>query len=253
MKKLLATLAGLMTVLLAFHANADSLTIAVSTKGPDLYADDTPVLVGEQYLLVYVNADDSFDGVRTDGSLVNAANKIALSIKAEEGSKCPYTPITYDSADYAANGTWVIVLLDTRKADGTVGGLVAGHSAKLPGTSKTGAASTSLNSLNGAWTTTAEKPVLPAGVALQKPVITAIAQGGESVTLSIQDFSYDVNYEVQTATTLSPSAWTPAKAGVAARLHATTANVENGKLKETVPVTAGDAVRFFRVVAPGKN
>jgi len=146
----------------------------------------------------------------------------------------------------------MIVLLDTRKADGTVGGPVAGYSSMVASPSKKGASSTSMNSLSGAGVVVGEMPVLPAGVTLQKPVIASIQQGATAVKLGIKDFSYNVNYEVQTTTDLLAGPWVPAKAGVAARLVASAQNVQDGELKEEVPVAAEDAARFFRVVVPGK-
>jgi hypothetical protein len=254
MKKTLKIFAGLVIVLLALHGRADKLTIAVSTQGPDRYADNDLVVAGETYLLVYVRSTATgFDGVLTDGSLANPDGNVqALKLYADGTSKCPYTPITYDSADYAVNGTWVIVLLDTRKADGSVGGPVAGYSSMVASPSKKGASSTSMNSLSGGNVVVGEMPFLPAGVTLQKPVIASMQQGGAAVTLGIKDFSYNVNYEVQTTTDLQAGDWVPAKAGLARRLAATAQNVQNGELKEDVPVSADDATRFFRVVVPGK-
>lgn len=254
MKKSLTIFAGLVLVLLTLEVRAVTTTIAVSTKGPDLYADNTtPVLVGETYLLVYLKAGSGLQGVLTDSSMENTDNNIIVAkLYAEQGSKCPYSPIVYDSAAYPTDGTWVLVLLDTRKADGSVGGLVAGYTAATLANSKKNANDMSMNSLNGTVVAVGEKPAIPAGTISASPVISAIKPGGTAVTLSIKDFAYNVNYEVQTSTELGASAWVPAKAGVASRLVASALNVQNGELKEDVPVVAGDTARFYRVIAPSK-
>jgi hypothetical protein len=254
MKKTMTSLIALAMTMTVLQLRADTLTLAVSTDGPDLYADDTPVLVGESYLVVYVKSGAIFSGVQSDGALVNPVDNIAvLTLQAIAGSRCPYTPISYSSADYDANGTWMLVLLDTRKADGSVGGLVAGYSATDISPAKK-ASSTSLNSLSGkSGVVAGEISLLPPGVvAGNKPVIASMEQGAASVKLGIAEFSQNVNYEVQTTTDLASGNWVPAKAGVASRLAAVPANIQNGLLKEEIPVAEGEGSRFFRVVVPTK-
>lgn len=254
MKKTLAFLIGLSLTMSVFAGSSDSLeqlSLTISTQGPDLYADGTPVLVGETYLLVYLPKDQTFGGVLTDGSLADPAhNTLVTTAKAVEGSKCEYKPIQYPATLFPSDGTFVIVLLDTRKADGTVGGLVAGHSVAQTPTKASGMSLNALNGGGGAAVTAAILPTLPAGT--PTPVITSIAQAGETVSLSIKEFSYGVNYEVQAVTNLGTSAWAPAKSGIASRLKATTSNVQGDELKTDVTVPQNDTVRFFRVIIPSK-
>ena len=131
MKKALLVFSGLLVATTMFGAEVkDQRTLAMSTPGPDTYADGTPVLVGETYLLVYVKQGQVFGGVYTDGSLVDPDNNvIATTGQAVEGAKCGYKAIQYSAATYPEGGAWVIVLLDTRKADGAIGGLVAAQGA----------------------------------------------------------------------------------------------------------------------------
>ena len=127
MKKTLSLISGLLVAATMFGAEVkDQLTLAMSTPGPDTYADGSPVLVGETYLLVYVKQGAVFGGVQTDGSLVDPLNNVIVTRgQAVEGAKCGYKAIQYPAATYPEGGSWVIVLLDTRKADGAVGGLIA--------------------------------------------------------------------------------------------------------------------------------
>lgn len=256
MKKTLSTLIGLLLAVSVFGGGSDSLshlTISIATEGPDLYADSTPVLVGEKYLLVYVAQGQTFKGVLTDGSLVDPVNNaIAITGTAVEGSKCGYETLTYSASLYPAAGTFVIVLLDTRKADGSVGGLVAGHSAALSATS-TKADGLNLSALNGGAGSGIGATVQPSVLdTVPTPVIASLAQGDGKVSLGIKDFAYGVNYEVQATTNLNTQAWSTAvSGGTASRLAASSANVESGVLKTPdIAVPAGDAVRFFRVIIP---
>ena len=73
MKKTLSMVSGLLLALSVFgvEEGLKQLTLAISTPGPDTYADGTPVLVGESYLLVYANQGATFQGLYMDGTLVD--------------------------------------------------------------------------------------------------------------------------------------------------------------------------------------
>ena len=245
----------------AFAETPRQLTLSISTQGPDFYSDGQPVLVGETYLLVYVKQGATFQGVLTDGSLVDpVANRIATRASAVEGAKCGFKPIQYPADLFPAGGTWVIVLLDTRDTAGAVGGLVAAQGASAA----TGAAagdSTRLKALSVAaqssgapaltTTTPSEAPAnTPA------PVITAVEAQGSAVNVRIKNFTEQALYEVQSTADLASGSWQPATGGT--RIRATAQNVVAGagdtlELPVAVQVQATDKVRFFRVIVPGSK
>jgi len=114
MKKLLIGVC-LMAVSLA-HASVDNVTIAFATPGPDKYADGSTVLDGEKYALVWTPTGSTFAGVAADGTAV-APSRVALKAVAQ-GGRCPDVLFqideTYAAANYP-NGSWTVVMLDTRK------------------------------------------------------------------------------------------------------------------------------------------
>ncbi len=251
MKKALSMVSGLLLAAAAFGASGLSqLTLAISTPGPDTYADGTPVLVGESYLLVYVKQGATFQGLYMDGTLVDPENnKIATKAFAEVGSKCAYTPIQYPAELFPEGGSWVIVVLDTRKSDGAVGGLVAGLGAgTAAGAASSG--STDLNAVNnGAAALSASAPTLaPANTPV--PEITAVHPKSDgAVDVSFKNFSDKALYSVQSSSNLAGQ-WLP----VAKRVQATALTVVQGEsgaeLKTTVQVPSSDKVRFFKVIVP---
>ena len=248
MKKTLSLISGLLMAATMFGAEAqDQLTLAMSTPGPDTYADGTPVLAGETYLLVYVKQGAVFGGVCTDGSLVDPVNNvIATTARAVVGAKCGYKAIQYPAATYPEGGSWVIVVLDTRKADGAVGGLIAAQGASAAN----GAASAlSLGAAGGAAASglSAAGPA-PSPAGTPQPEIAAVQVGDGRVNLRIKNFSDKALYQVQSATSLN-GGWQT----VASRVQATAQTVVQGEsgaeLPADVDVPAGDTVRFFKVIA----
>jgi hypothetical protein len=248
MKKTLSLISGLLVAATMFGAEVkDQLTLAMSTPGPDTYADGSPVLAGETYLLVYVKQGAVFGGVQTDGSLVDPLNNVIVtSGQAVEGAKCGYKAIQYPAATYPEGGSWVIVVLDTRKSDGTLGGLVAAQ-----GVSGANGAVSAL-SLGAAGGTTAAglsaAGPAPSPAGTPPPVIAAVQAGGGSVSLSIKNFSDTAIYQVQSATSLN-GGWQT----VASRVQATTQSIVQGdsgaELRTDFSVPPADTVRFFKVIA----
>ncbi len=255
MKKTLSMLLGLSLAVSAFGADSLSeLTLSISTEGPDVYADGTPVLVGETYLLVYVKAGAAFAGVQTDGALVDPVNNVKVTTsQAIEGAKCGFKAIQYPATLFPAGGSWVIVLLDTRTADGTLGGLVAGHSAAVPAAKRTATSGLGLGTVraaaaSGSGLTSSAVP--PAPTDTPAPVISAIEPKGTAVGLRIKNFTDKASYEVQTCTDLASGAWQQAKGG--ARLQALGRPTgPSAELPATLTVPADDTVRYFRVIVPG--
>ena len=117
----LAALAALPCALFAGEANS---ILKFGTTGPDTYADgQTVVLDGECYALVWTKAGAAFGGVKVDGTAVDADNNMVVGIFpiAKDG-KCPenYVEVEPSFAKKYGDGSFGLVLLDTRKSDGTV-------------------------------------------------------------------------------------------------------------------------------------
>jgi hypothetical protein len=263
MKKTLSIVSILLAGVAAYAADLSQLTLSISTPGPDLYADGTPVLVGETYLLVYVKQGATFQGVLTDGTLVDPVNNsVATRGRAIEGSKCGFKAIQYPADLYPSGGSWVIVLFDTRDASGTVGGLVAAQGVSAATAAASGS-STALNGLGATSAASGESLALTAATPSQapadtpSPVISAVEPQGATVQVRIQNFTDKAIYEVQSTTDLASGAWQSASGGQQ-RVQANAETVvtgANGAAELPVPVAVpeNDRVRFFRVIVPGSN
>ena len=112
-------------------AGQDNLLATFSTKGPDCYADGTVVKDGECYALVWTKADASFEGITVTGEAVGDQNlnRVLCIAPLAKGGRCPDVVVEVNKvvADlYAGAGSFSLHLLDTRRADGTPGGVEAG-------------------------------------------------------------------------------------------------------------------------------
>ncbi|MBQ4199274.1 MAG: hypothetical protein II649_05270 [Kiritimatiellae bacterium] len=112
-------------------AGQDNLLATFSTKGPDRYADGTVVKDGECYALVWTAKGATFAGITIDGKAAGDQNLnrvLCVAPLANDG-RCPDVVVEVNKlvADlYAGAGTFSLHLLDTRRADGTPGGVEAG-------------------------------------------------------------------------------------------------------------------------------
>lgn len=258
MKKTLSMIIGVLVGAAAFAEDGLSqLTVTMSTEGPDYYADNKPVLVGETYLLVYVAQGAGFKGVYADGTLVDpVSNKVVTSGLAIEGAKCGFKAIQYPSDMYPSGGSFVIVVLDTRTDAGAVGGLVAGY-----GEAAAGGAPSSATPSPGRLSVAAEDgngaPALAAAAAAlapadtPAPVIKSVAPNGQTVQVRIGNFTGKAVYEVQSRPDLATGQWQPATG--AARVQASALDLEQEELPAAVQVPENDRVRFFRVIVKGSN
>ena len=91
--------------------------LSFGTAGPDAYADGAPVLDGESYALVWT-ANETFGGLAADGSPAVAGDRLIVSAPLAKDGRCPETlfQISRKTAEALAEGTYGIVLLDTRVA-----------------------------------------------------------------------------------------------------------------------------------------
>jgi hypothetical protein len=250
MKQTLSILLGVALAATAFGDSLKQLTMTVSTDGPDLYADGSQVLPGETYLLVYVNKDKTFGGVLADKRLVNTNdNRIALECPADKaGGRCGFQAIMYEAAQYGADGSWALVLLDTRNANG-VGGLVVNQSVVT-----TGVNLNTVKNTMGPEAMDVSGSVLTASVVSKvakdtpTPVIASLDPKGEQATIRIKEISAGAPYDVETTADLASNSWTVPEGGKSVQVltHA----VAGGSELEATVQTDGSA-KFFRVVIPG--
>lgn len=210
MKKTLLMMTAAFAATLAAAAVEKTSVMDVWTAGPDFYADGTPVLAGETYLLVYVKAGAEFAGIYTDGSLVDPDNNQAvLKLPATSDSRCGYKQVQYHTSQFPANGSWELVLLDTRKNDGTVGGLIAAQ-----GTSSAVAAPSAMTmnaTLGGgaglvAASDTVSPPAAPDSP-LPPPTITGLSVDADSVTVSVDNVMDGSLYQIVSTDDLKTGGW----------------------------------------------
>ena len=109
----------------AAFAGMNNILVSFSTPGPDKYSDGTDVLDGECYALVWTPNGSEFQGINANG-IAAGDSKVVLAAPLAKDKKCPKVLFEVDE-DYAnanyPNGTWSVVLLDTRvfKLDGETG------------------------------------------------------------------------------------------------------------------------------------
>ena len=115
MKKILVSAFAAVASAAAF-AGMNNVVISFSTPGPDKYADGTTVVDGEKYALVWTPDGETFAGINANGSAVGGS-KVVLAVPVAKAGKCPRIQFQVDEKYVAANypqGTWSVVLLDTR-------------------------------------------------------------------------------------------------------------------------------------------
>lgn len=209
---------AMISMMFAFAATADmnDATLLFSTRGPDRYADDTPVQVGEMYALVWVRNGHDFAGIDMNGRAIDAENSavvVALPLAAKSkrhgGVRCPATLFQIDAAFAEAHedGTFALALLDTRVSDGKGGlapsgrldqvkgwGLVENSRIKAVGGSMPQIA-TNLGGVDGTTSTTTASAV-PAGEEIPQPRITGIKVENGFVRLTVAGTSPRLLYNV---------------------------------------------------------
>jgi len=251
MKQALSLLLGVVLAASAFGGDSlGTLTMTASTTGPDRYADGSLVLAGETYLLVYVDENAAFEGVRTDGTLVNTdLNAIATTGTATGDARCGMVAIQYPASLYPSAGQWALVLLDTRNANG-VGGLVVGVSEVTDGVNlevvKNGMTPAGMSAQTGSGDglTVSRQAKLPDGVTA--PVISSIEPTAAGANIRVANVAASVPYDVQTTTDLATGEWSVPDAGRSLQV-ATHGVLGGSELAATVTAPAAEA-RFFRVV-----
>lgn len=200
-----------MLMSLFLQAASDDVLLAFSTKGPDRYADGTPVLEGEVYAVVWTRNGSDFAGVDMNGRVVDAENNAVIvalprgrySAKCG-GVRCPKTLFQLGAAvtKTYANGRYALVLLDTRVADGKGGLVASGRMDQVKGwglvensrVAPVSGGCASATGLENAVTTNAS--AVPAGEALPQPKITGITVKDGYVYLTVKGTSDRLLYNV---------------------------------------------------------
>ena len=181
-------------------AGQDNMLATFSTKGPDCYADGTVVKDGECYALVWTHTNAVFQGITVDGKAVGSQdeNRVLCIAPLAKDGHCREVVVEVNKvvADlYAGAGTFSLHLLDTRKADGTPGGVDAGVNGIGATQEFTLSASEQFQSVtatNAALVATAT--VLPASI--PQPTIKSIEVKNGIVRLTVARTSKMVRYGV---------------------------------------------------------
>ena len=181
-------------------AGQDNMLATFSTKGPDCYADGTVVKDGECYALVWTHTNAVFQGITVDGKAVGSQdeNRVLCIAPLAKDGHCREVVVEVNKvvADlYAGAGTFSLHLLDTRKADGTPGGVdagVNGFGAAQEFTLSAAEQFQSVTATNAALVPTAT--VLPASI--PQPTIKSIEVKNGIVRLTVARTSKMVRYGV---------------------------------------------------------
>ena len=198
---------------------ADSVFASCSTTGPDYYGDGTLVADGESYALVYTAAGKTFAGFLADGSVVKPEDsELVVTIPMAFGGALRQTLCVVPKDYYEArkDGTWELVLLDTRKVDGAPSGLGTADAVKRVnswgrtkssvtfGSSPFGlrsaqASDRALGAPQSDSAVASRVTELPADT--PRPRITAIDVKGNRVVLNVADTVPYLTYDVAGAST----------------------------------------------------
>jgi len=230
----------------------DKKTLTFSTQGPDLYADGTTVLDNEQYALVYVAAGKTFGGFYTDGSLVNPTDNQLLCKKGvAKAGKCPEQRKQFRASviTKGADGTFVVVMLDTRGPDtaatGTLGELVVGWG--IAGeTTGISAGTIEIKDVTSRKDVSAgNAPQLPRDVVA--PVITGIDVKGDKVLVTVKNVSPKAYYALNATDDIkkAKSLWTKSERAKHKQ------GVASGTVVLEYPLS--DSAKLFQVVTPTTN
>ena len=216
MKKALLSMVAAMAAVVAFGAQND-LLISFSTKGPDTYADGTPVMDKECYALVWtpkgVEGTIAADGSASDGA------EIVLVAPIARGGRCPKVVYRVDAGRVETEfkegtGSWRVYLLDTRKyaydEDGntvvTLAGLKADGQVKLVNAcNKVGEATVSAgvggntSFPEAAATSATTEAALPADI--PEPKVVGLEIAGGNVFVTVENAAPYLAYDLTTGDT----------------------------------------------------
>ena len=206
MKNILMTI--LAAVAIPAMAGQDNILATFSTKGPDCYADGTVVKDGECYALVWTKAGATFAGITVTGEAAGDQdlNRVLCVAPLAKDGHCREVVVEVNKvvADrYAGAGTFSLHLLDTRKADGTPGGLEAGVNGYGTAQEFSLAAKSAADGVQAGVATNAAlaatATILPASI--PQPKIKSIEVKDGIVRLTVERTSRLMRYGVSSGTT----------------------------------------------------
>lgn len=206
MKKL-TLMMGVAGLALASLAAVNDTLISFSTPGPDTYLDGTTVRDGECYALVW-SQDGVFEGVKDDGTAVDANDRVVLVAPVAKGGRCPdlVYQVAAATAEALKGGRYGVYLLDTRRtvAGETVVGLNP-ETGKLDYVKSYASATEPIAATDGIASAAASKAVDGAAVAeyveVAKPVV-AIEVKSAVIRLTVTGMSPVADYWVEKGTDL---------------------------------------------------
>lgn len=185
MKKLAVSLAfALAAALFAQAGSQDDARLTFYTSGPDCYADGkTRVPDGEFYALVWVVNGKSFSGFKADGSLVDAVSNKVIWEGAKASGGCLGGGDRFSlqvPANTVAGGSLMIVLLDTRMADGTLSTpVVLADGSKVPAV---------VNGYGPVYEVSSEGAVLAEALKIKSPItisaVSAVPDGVDAPVIA---------------------------------------------------------------------
>lgn len=232
---------------LALGAWATPSFVQFSSVGPDKYADGTEVVDGEIYALVSVSDDGKFEGINSDGTMVDPKDKILHAAPLAEDGHCKNVVFTLKDEDRTSN--LAVYLLDTRvkTADGaTVTGvdengkptLVNSYAVVEDAISGCSVAKTTSDKVQTTTLSTVALGDVPA------PTITGIKVVGAKVEITVADTVPELRYTVTGGETPS----TIDKNDLVSGINGSA----NGEITLVVPSEDAKDCRFFKVTRATK-
>ncbi len=190
-----------MSAAVCLGASQNDLRVTFSTNGPDTYEDGTTVLDGEFYALVW--SEGEFGGFAADGTAVNG--RVLATVPFAKDGRLPFTKYVIPASEKAdfSGGSFSVVLLDTRKADGTLAEPETVEETVAPSavngwvaTATVGVAEAAASASLGVDSpvTIASASALPEDA--PKPEITGVRKEGDFLVLSVRNTASYLRYNV---------------------------------------------------------
>ncbi len=193
-----------MAAAVCFGEAQNDLRVTFSTTGKDCYKDGATVLDGEFYALVWSAGE--FGGFTADGSAASSSDKVLATVPFAKDGRLGFTKYLIDAADKEqyATGSFSVILLDTRKADGTLAApLVGADGLKKPAavngwvaTATVGVAEAAASASLGVASpvTISSASALPDDA--PQPVITGVRKEGDFLILTVKGTAAYLRYNV---------------------------------------------------------
>ncbi|MCR5414073.1 MAG: hypothetical protein K6F50_05020 [Kiritimatiellae bacterium] len=202
MKKVIG-MALAMAAAVCFGEAQNDLRVTFSTTGKDCYKDGTTVLDGEFYALVWSAGE--FGGFAADGSAVSSADKVLATVPFAKDGKLGFTKFLIPAAEKAdyATGSFSVILLDTRKADGTLAEPVVVDGMRVPAavngwvaTATVGVAEAAASASLGVASPVAIASASALPEDAPTPVITGVRKEGDFLILTVKGTAAYLRYNV---------------------------------------------------------